>query len=315
MRRSLLAGMAAAAATALAPPAAAQADQVISMPGKYFSPSRLTVLAGEPVTWRNDDVITHDVAALGAFVSGPLAGHASYGHAFPAPGEYTFRCTIHPFMTGAVSVAAVILQAPDGPVLAGDGVQLTGRAPVGTPRVGIERSVDGGPWEDTGVAGVPDGQGAYSVLVPAAEGASFRAVVAAGTSAVVTPPVAARVSVALHVARGKHRTTVHVRTRPAGARLFATLQTYRRWHFTWHRRGRAVRLDARGRAAFRVPSSLRTRARVILTAKRGGTPLVTSGAVRLPDGRHVGSPLPPVRGEHEMPDPPAAEDGGAHGGH
>jgi len=139
------------------------------------------VLAGEPVTWRNDDVIEHDVYAANAFHSGRLAGGSgAYTYAFPAPGEYAYRCTIHAFMSGSVSVAPVILEAPTGTVLAGQGVQLAGRAPAGTTSVTIERTLDGTTWADTGAKVAPDASGAFSAIVDAAEGAAYRATVAAG---------------------------------------------------------------------------------------------------------------------------------------
>jgi plastocyanin len=325
VKRGLIA--AAAAASALVAPTAAQADQVIAMPGKYFTPSRVTVLTGDPVTWRNDDVINHDVAAVGAFVSGPLSEGSAYTFSFAAPGTYAYRCTIHAFMSGSVTVAPVTLDEPQGTVLAGDGVQLSGRAPVGTARVAIERSLDGATWADTGVGAVPDAQGAFSAMVPAAAGTVFRAAVAAGTSGVVTPKVAARVPLAIHVARTKRHATVHVRTAAEGAGLYATLETYRRERFWWRPLGRPVRLDRRGNAAIRVPVGLEARARIVLRAKRGDNALLTSRPVRLSDGRPTSSPIPeppaePEGGGHAMPGATDGQSGTAapdaadpHGGH
>ena len=306
MRRFVpLSAAVAAVALLVVPAAVAQADQVIAMPGKYFTPSRVTVLAGEPVTWRNDDVIEHDVYAANAFHSGRLAGGGgAYTYAFPAPGEYAYRCTIHAFMSGSVSVAPVILEAPTGTVLAGQGVQLAGRAPAGTTSVTIERTLDGTTWADTGAKVAPDASGAFSAIVDAAEGAAYRATVAGGTSAVITPEVAARVPLAVHVARGRHHLSVHVRTARSGAGLYAALETYRRWHFVWRPVGKPVRLDRAGRTVFRVPAALRSRARVVLYGRRDGNPLLTSRPVRLSDGRPTFEPIPP---------PPRDDTGGGHG--
>ncbi|HWT25426.1 MAG TPA: hypothetical protein VN213_18120 [Solirubrobacteraceae bacterium] len=294
---------AATAAAALAAPAAAHADQVIAMPGRYFTPAHATVLTGEKVTWRNDDLTEHDVAAAGAFVSGRLARAAAFSYSFSAPGTYAYRCTIHAFMNGDVTVLPVILEAPDGTVLAGNSVQLTGRAPAGTPRVGIERTLDGTTWTDTGVSATPEEDGGFSALVPAEQGTAFRAVVAGGTSKVVTPRVAARVGVTLRVVRGHHGKSVQVRTTGSGAGLYARLETYRRARFMWRGVGAPVRLDRRGTASFTVPARARARARVVLTATRTGNSLVTSRPVRLSDGRPSRDPLPP---------PPADAE---HGGH
>jgi plastocyanin len=317
VRRALL-STAAAAAALFAAPAAAQAEQVISMPGKYFDPARVTVLAGEPVSWKNTDLIEHDVAASGLFQTGRMDSGVSFAHAFAAPGEYAYRCTIHTFMAGNVSVAAVLLDAPEGAVLAGESLRLTGRAAAGTERVRIERSLDSVTWEDTGVAATPAEDGTYSALLPAAEGAAYRAAVPAGASAVVMPQVAARVPVALHVARGRHRSRVHVRTAPAGAGMLATLETYRRERFDWRPVGRPVRLDRTGRATFVVPARLRARARVVLFANPGGNPLITSRPVRLSDGRPTSSPIPLApqaggdQGAPAAPGAPAGEHGGDH---
>jgi plastocyanin len=320
MRRARLAAAVATGAAALAAPAAAQADQAVSMPGRYFSPARVTVLTGERVTWRNDDAIRHDVSAAGLFNSGPLEPTASQSFAFDAPGTYAYRCTIHAFMAGAVTVAPVTLETPAGAVLAGQAVRLTGRAPAGTARVALERSLDGTTWADAGVGAVPGADGAFFALVPAAEGAVFRAVVPGGASSVVAPQVAARVPVSLKVARGHHHASVLVRTAPAGAGLVATLETYRRERFVWRRYGKAVKLDKRGRAAFHVPAALRARARLVLAARAGGPALITSRPVRLRDGRPTRSPIPvgplPAAGhDGDGAHGPGAAPGGEHGGH
>jgi plastocyanin len=299
MARSIAFAATAAAVAFLAAPAAAEADQVITTPGKYFEPANVTVLTGEPVTWHNEDAIEHDVAAVPFFVSGPLASGTSYTYAFSTPGTYAFRCTIHAFMTGSVTVAPVILQAPPGAVLAGQGLRLTGRAPAGTAHVAIERTLDGTTWQDTGATVVPDASGAFAATVPAAEGATYRADVAGGTSAVVTPQVAARVPLAVRVARSRHHLAVHVRTGSRGTGLYAGLETYRRWHFVWRPVGKRVRIGPSGRTTFQVPVALRSRAHVVLYGHRAGTPLLTSRPVRLSDGRPTFEPIPaPMHGGH-----------------
>jgi plastocyanin len=302
----------AAAVVLLGAPAAAHADQVITMPGKYFAPGRVTVLTGEPVTWRNADAVEHDVAAVPFFVTGRLGSGTSYTYAFSTPGNYAFRCTIHAFMSGSVTVAPVILEAPTGAVLAGQGLRLTGRAPAGTAHVAIERTLDGTVWQDTGATVVPDASGAFAATVPAAEGATYRAAVAGGTSAVVTPEVAARVPLAVRVARSRHHLAVHVRTGPQGAGLYAGLETYRRWHFVWRPIGKRVRIGRSGRTTFRVPVALRSRARVVLYGHRAGagTPLLISRPVRLSDGRPTFEPIPaPMHdGTSGAPGAPAPDD-------
>ena len=124
-----------ATAAALAAPAAAHADsETISMPGKFFDPARSTVVAGDVVTWKNADFVTHDVrVAAGLYDSGPILRSGSWTQAFDRAGEYPFVCTLHAFMSGNLSVVAATIEAPQGPVLAGGPLKLSGRAPAGTP--------------------------------------------------------------------------------------------------------------------------------------------------------------------------------------
>jgi len=185
--------------------------------------------------------------------------------------------------------------------------------PAGTAHVAIERTLDGTTWQDTGATVVPDAAGAFTATVPAAEGATYRAAVAAGTSAVVKPQVAARVPLAVRVARGRHHLAVHVRTGARGAGLYASLETYRRWHFVWRPVSERVRIGRSGRITFQVPVALRSRARVVLYGHRGhaAAALLTSRPVRLSDGRPTFEPIPApprdgMHGGHGAPAAPGA---------
>lgn len=303
-RRALL--PAAAAALALAAPAVARAETAtISMPGKYFDPPRSTVVAGDLVVWRNNDLVSHDVrVAGGQFDSGVMLRFTSWSQQFDQPGGYPFVCTLHPFMSGNLDVvAATLAAAPDG-VLAGEPLSLTGRAPAGTALVGVERSVGGGEWLATGAGATPDPDGTFSATVPAAEGASYRVTTPAGPSQVVTPRVTARVDVHIAVSKGRRRTTVDVHAMPAPGGFVATLELYSRWHYRW-RSHRTAKLDSGGAAAFRVPASRRSYARVSLRRRRGGPALVRSGVVKLWNGRAARDPDAIV--------PPAPHGGGGHG--
>ena len=143
MRRAL----AVALAALLAAPAAAGADEVtVRMPGKFFEPPRLTTVAGDVLTFRNNDLVTHDVRiGGGVFDSGPITRFTLVAGGRP-PGEYPFVCTLHAFMSGNLSVvAATLAGAPDG-VLAGEPLTLSGRAAAGVGALALERSVAGGDW-------------------------------------------------------------------------------------------------------------------------------------------------------------------------
>jgi plastocyanin len=297
--------LAAALALALAGPAVARAETAtISMPGKYFDPPRSTVVAGDLVVFRNNDLVSHDVRISGGlFDSGVMPRFSAWTQQLEQPGGYPFFCTLHAFMSGTLDVvAATLAAAPDG-VLAGEPLSLSGRAPAGTALVGVERSVGGGEWLATGAAATPAPDGTFSAMVPAAEGASYRVTTPAGPSQVVTPHVTARVDVHLAVRRGRRRTTVDVHATPAPRGFVATLELYARWRYRW-RAHRTAKLDSHGAAAFRLPASRRTYARVTLRRRRGGPALVRSGAVKLWNGRAARDP--------DAIAPPAPH-GGGHG--
>jgi plastocyanin len=305
MRRALL--PASVLALALAAPGAARAETTtISMPGKYFDPPRSTVVAGDLVVFRNDDLVSHDVRiAGGLFDSGVMERFTSWSQAIDQPGGYPFACTLHAFMSGNLDVvAATLSSAPDG-LLAGEPLTLSGRAPAGTALVGVERLTGGGEWAATGATATPAADGTFAARVPAAEGASYRVTTPAGPSQVVTPKVTARIKVHLGVRNKRHRTIVDVHAMPAPRGFVATLELYSRWHYRW-RSHRTVALDRHGAAAFRLPASRRAYARVALKRQRIGPALARSGVVKLWNGRPAQDP--------DGIAPPAPH-GGGHGGH
>jgi plastocyanin len=299
MRRALLIGLLAAAV--LPVPASAQ-PVVVTMPGKFFEPARLTTVSGDAITFRNADLVTHDVRiAGGSFDSGPIGRAGAWTQAVDVPGEYPFVCTLHAFMSGTLSVvAATVSASPDG-VLAGRPLTLSGRARAGTAQLGLERAGADGAWTALPDVITPAADGTYSVRTPAVEGASYRITTPAGPSRVVTPAVTARID--LHVTLRKRTLSAHAMPAPAG--MVATLQLYDRWHYRWRAR-RTVKLDGHGGASFRVPRGARTYARVVLRRPRGAA-LVTSRVVRTSDGRTAADP--------DTLSPPGGHGGGGHGGH
>ena len=297
MRRAALLLLAVAA---LAAPAAARADsETISMPGKFFAPARATVVAGDAVTWKNADFVTHDVRVAG-FDSGPILRSGSWTQGFGQAGEYPFICTLHAFMRGNLSVVAATLEAPKGPVLAGGPLRLAGRAPAGTAALTLERAA-GGAWAPVGDPVVPGPDGGYAVTTPAVAGAAYRVTGPAGASPALTPAVTARVDV--HVTLHGRHLEVHAMPAPKGLR--ATLDLYRRWRFRWASQ-RTLKLDADGMAHFRLPHGPNTYARVTLRGSKGGPALVTSRILRTRNGRTApdpdasGAPMTSGDGGHHM---------------
>jgi plastocyanin len=99
----------AAPAPAPAPKKSGKAAAV-SMKSIQFSPKALTVAKGTTVKWTNDDSVNHDVTKAGGpgpdFSSGQgnLAQGATYQQTLSTPGTIQYKCTIHPGMTGTVTV-------------------------------------------------------------------------------------------------------------------------------------------------------------------------------------------------------------------
>jgi plastocyanin len=312
-RRLLLLALLGVLGAASTPAAASAETTTIRMPGKYFDPARSTVVAGDLIVFRNDDLVTHDVRIGGGlFDSGAILRFSSWSQQIDQPGGYPFICTLHRFMTGNVDVLAATLAAKPDSVLAGEPLALSGRAPAGTARVGIERSVSGGAWVAVG-ATVPEPDGRFEATVPAAVGASYRVTTPAGASPPVVPDVQAGVAVHVMVRHRREHTLVRVHTMPATAGLTATLELYSRWHFRWRpQRRQAVRLGAGGRARFRLPASRQTFARVAVSRGRGGPALARSGVVSLRTGRAARDPdtiVPPAGGHGDGGEPHSGHGG------
>ena len=75
-----------------------------------FGFERSMLKAGEVLAWTNVDGVPHTITsgsrgqASGEFDSGPIAPGQSFAVRFDRPGEYSFTCTLHPFMTATVVV-------------------------------------------------------------------------------------------------------------------------------------------------------------------------------------------------------------------
>ena len=99
----------------------AYAQEAVSIPAgssnpsatEFYTPSEISVSAGSTVTWTNDDSTIHTVTegspqggagATPAFDSSIIAPKATWDHTFDAAGEFDYYCTLHPFMTGKVTV-------------------------------------------------------------------------------------------------------------------------------------------------------------------------------------------------------------------
>jgi len=98
---SVLAAMAHAAA--LAEPLTHSVT--IEIRGFAYAPRTLTIAAGTTVTWRNLDPEPHTVRSGDELVrSGALDQDETYSVRFDKPGTYHYGCSIHPQMSGTITV-------------------------------------------------------------------------------------------------------------------------------------------------------------------------------------------------------------------
>lgn len=83
---------------------AAEQDVVVS--GVAAFPER-RVAAGDEIEFKNEDSVAHTFTADGGlFDSGRVEPGGVFRFSFPAAGELTYHCEIHPSMTGRVVVTA-----------------------------------------------------------------------------------------------------------------------------------------------------------------------------------------------------------------
>ena len=96
-------------ALVLAAPAlpAPQAAPIVHISNFTFAPQALRIRAGQTVTWVNDDDIPHTVTAVDhSFRSKVLDTGDRFSFTFAKPGNVAYFCSLHPHMTGKVTVTA-----------------------------------------------------------------------------------------------------------------------------------------------------------------------------------------------------------------
>jgi plastocyanin len=82
----------------------------VSLKNIQFSPKTLSVAKGTTVTWTNDDSVNHDVTKTGgpgpkfSSGSGNMAQGDTYKQKLTTPGTIDYVCTVHPGMTGKITV-------------------------------------------------------------------------------------------------------------------------------------------------------------------------------------------------------------------
>ena len=79
---------------------------------QFYAPPEVQVAAGSSVKWTNDDNVIHTVtqgkpsegANSTGFNSGPIQPGGTFVHSFDESGTVDYYCTIHPHMTGKITV-------------------------------------------------------------------------------------------------------------------------------------------------------------------------------------------------------------------
>lgn len=80
-------------------------QQTVSIRDFSFQPAQLSVEPGTTVTWTNEGNEPHTVTAdNGLFDSGVLYPGDSYSVQFDGMGTLSYYCTLHPSMTGGITV-------------------------------------------------------------------------------------------------------------------------------------------------------------------------------------------------------------------
>jgi plastocyanin len=78
---------------------------VVAIDNFTFTPTELTILAGTQVTWINKDDVPHTVVSVDhKFKSRALDTDEKFSFMFQTPGTYEYFCSVHPKMTGTITV-------------------------------------------------------------------------------------------------------------------------------------------------------------------------------------------------------------------
>ena len=94
----LLLILATACATAAEPPS-------VEITKFAFAPKEITIAPGTRLVWINHDETPHTISASDkGFVSKAIDTDDRFEHVFASEGDFSYFCTLHPFMTGIVHV-------------------------------------------------------------------------------------------------------------------------------------------------------------------------------------------------------------------
>jgi plastocyanin len=70
-----------------------------------YGPQEVTIAPGTKIVWTNHDETPHTVTSNDkSFASKGLDTDDKFEHTFASEGDFSYICTVHPFMTGVVHV-------------------------------------------------------------------------------------------------------------------------------------------------------------------------------------------------------------------
>ena len=105
-RRFIAAALAFTMAVLSAHHPAVAAERGVTIQSFAFAPGRLTVNAGDTVTWTNRDGATHTTTATDRAWDYTLPPGQSAAVTFARPGDFAYFCALHSYMTGTITVIA-----------------------------------------------------------------------------------------------------------------------------------------------------------------------------------------------------------------
>ena len=89
------------------------ADHAVAISGFSFSPASITITTGDTVTWTNSDAQAHTATADdSSFDTGAITNGSSATVTFAMAGTFAYHCSIHPQMTGTVTVQDAAAPTP-----------------------------------------------------------------------------------------------------------------------------------------------------------------------------------------------------------
>jgi len=87
------------------PPSGSGGGLTVQVADDFFTPATVTGSVGQPITWVWTGSNSHNVTFADSTVGGsPTQSSGTFQQVFGASGTYTYGCTLHPGMTGTVTI-------------------------------------------------------------------------------------------------------------------------------------------------------------------------------------------------------------------